>query len=323
MLMILSQKQTSVNRLINKQSLARALEPVTSKLDDIIGSSRMPPQGKQPPRKKGPVPDYGISIDDEIEDEILGDIFGENVPPQKEKQLVPKLPTYEEALKDLEKGKKKIYVSPEYLPELPPVYDYDEGIDYTVKDEDEDEDEEIEEIEEDQILDDSNLQNYESVEKVLKQPEMTPKKTEKYLAKIVKDAKKEKKTIGGKRTAITKEFNKGLISKDEKEIRNLRLDAKRDVLNDYIKFHEKKLNLMDSKKTGKGRKKKGGNIMFFNDANQLLKKLELIIGEILAGNNSIKMRNTGVAILDMLLKMATINRPQYNKLYNQYFKVKI
>ena len=61
--------------------------------------------------------------------------------------------------------------------------------------------------------------------------------------------------------------------------------------------------------------------MFFNNVNQLLKKLELIIGEILAGNTSIKMRNTGVAILDMLLRMSTINRPQYNKLYIKYFKV--
>ena len=44
------------------------------------------------------------------------------------------------------------------------------------------------------------------------------------------------------------------------------------------------------------------------------------MGEVIAGNTSIQMRNTGVSILDMLLKMAKINRSQYNKLYNQYFK---
>ena len=53
---------------------------------------------------------------------------------------------------------------------------------------------------------------------------------------------------------------------------------------------------------------------------QLLKKLELIVGEIIAGNTSINMRNMGVNILDTLLRMSTINRPQYTKLYNQYFK---
>lgn len=61
--------------------------------------------------------------------------------------------------------------------------------------------------------------------------------------------------------------------------------------------------------------------MFVNDVNQLVKKLELIIGEVIAGNTSIQMRNTGVAILDILLRMTTINKPQYNKLYNRYFKI--
>ena len=72
---------------------------------------------------------------------------------------------------------------------------------------------------------------------------------------------------------------------------------------------------------GRGRKKRGGNVVFFNDAKQLLKKLELIVGEIIAGNTSINMRNMGVNILDTLFRMSTINRPQYNKLYNQYFKI--
>ena len=72
---------------------------------------------------------------------------------------------------------------------------------------------------------------------------------------------------------------------------------------------------------GSGLKKRGGNIVFFNDVKQLLKKLELIIGEILAGNTSIKMRNTGVTILDMLLKTSKINKAQHEKLYNTYFKI--
>ena len=38
--------------------------------------------------------------------------------------------------------------------------------------------------------------------------------------------------------------------------------------------------------------------MFYNDPKQLLKKLELIVVEILADNTSIGMRNMGVSILD-------------------------
>ena len=61
--------------------------------------------------------------------------------------------------------------------------------------------------------------------------------------------------------------------------------------------------------------------MFFNDPKQLRKKLELIVGEMLAGNTSIDMRNMGASILDTLLKTSTINKSQKNKLYKKYFKI--
>ena len=62
--------------------------------------------------------------------------------------------------------------------------------------------------------------------------------------------------------------------------------------------------------------------MFFNDPTEMMKKLELIIGSMLAGNNNIELRNTGVAILDMLLRNSILNRPQYNKIYKNYFSTK-
>ena len=102
---------------------------------------------------------------------------------------------------------------------------------------------------------------------------------------------------------------------------NKRLDDARVVLNEYIKHHKTKLETIKDSGIKGRRRKRGGNVMFFNDTKQLLKKLELIVGEIIAGNTSINMRNMGVNILDTLLRMSTINRPQYTKLYNQYFKV--
>ena len=72
---------------------------------------------------------------------------------------------------------------------------------------------------------------------------------------------------------------------------------------------------------GSGIQKRGGNIVFFNDVKQLLKKLELIVGEIAAGNTSVEMRNIGVAILDTLLKTSKINKAQHEKLYKTYFKI--
>ena len=121
---------------------------------------------------------------------------------------------------------------------------------------------------------------------------------------------------------LQKKYKIGKISESDRQIMNKRLDNTRAVLNKYKKLYENKLKtIKGSGIKGRGRKQRGGNVMFFNDVKQLLKKLELIICEVLAGNTSIQMRNTGVNILDTLLRMSTINRPQYNKLYNQYFKV--
>ena len=68
----------------------------------------------------------------------LDDVFGGYVPPQQEKQIVPKPPTYEESLADILEGKKEIYVDPQYFPqdpqEPPPEYDDGEEFDYKIDD---------------------------------------------------------------------------------------------------------------------------------------------------------------------------------------------
>ena len=61
--------------------------------------------------------------------------------------------------------------------------------------------------------------------------------------------------------------------------------------------------------------------MFFNNPTEMMKKLELIIGSKVAGNNSIELRNTGVALLDILLRNSILNKPQFNKIYKNYFSL--
>ena len=131
----------------------------------------------------------------------------------------------------------------------------------------------------------------------------------------MKDAEFKRNQLKGYKTNVSKDYNKGMISEAQKTLDYKRIDNARAVLNQYIKHYENKL------KEGSGLKKRGGNIVFFNDVKQLLKKLELIVGEISAGNTSIEMRNTGVAILDMLLKTSKMNKAQHEKLYKTYFKV--
>ena len=72
-------------------------------------------------------------------------------------------------------------------------------------------------------------------------------------------------------------------------MKNKQIDDARVVLNQYIKYYETKLKTM--KGYGIRRKQRGGNVIFFNNPKELLKKLEIIIGEVIAGNNSIEMRN--------------------------------
>ena len=301
-----------IGQQTSQQGFSKVFKPITSKLDDVIDSNqvlRLP--RKKRPLKKGEVPDYGIDIEDEVPDMNLGKLFEQPVLPQQEKQLVPKPPTYEESLQDLLEGKKEIYVDPKYFPEepeLPPEYDDGDDIDYGIDDKDMDE----------EILGDLGLQNYDSVEKVMNQQEMTERKNKKYLNKIINEAKFRRNQLKAYKGNVTKQYKSGNITEADRQEENKRVDRAMKTLNEYIKHYQNKIETIK----GSGRKKqKGGNVIFFNKPKELIKKLDLIIGEILAGNTSIQMRNMGVSILDTLLKMSTINRSQYGKLYKQYFKI--
>ena len=127
----------------SKDSL-EVFKPVTSELDDLIDSDenlRMPQRRKRPPRKRE-VPDYGIDIEDEVEDMNIGDMFGDDVPP----------PQYEPLLEEIPK-------------EPAPEYDYDEEVDYAIHDEDLTMDR----------LNELSLTKYQDLEEVYNDPEMTIK----------------------------------------------------------------------------------------------------------------------------------------------------
>ena len=290
---------------ISQESFQKVFKPITTKLDDVAFRNLNIPRLTKKRGKKLGVPDYGIALEDEdIPDYGLDDFFDEGLEPENEKQIVPKPPTYEESLKDVLEGKKQTYVDPQ---DMPPEYEEDEEIDYALDEEDS----------ANMILDDSDLSNYDDIEKQINQPEMTQRKIIKYVNKKLKDAEHKRNQLKGRKTQVLLAYKKGDIGEAQKTIDFKRIDNARAVLNQYIKHYANKVKTME----GSGLKKRGGNIVFFNDVKQLLKKLELIVGEILAGNTSIEMRNTGVAILDMLLKTSKINKAQHEKLYKTYFKI--
>ena len=304
-------KQKSISNQIGQDEAAKLFEPITSGLRDITA----PKAPLRRLKKRGPVPNYELEIgdDEEVPDYGLEDLFGEQVLPQNDKQLVPKPPSYEDVLEELASGEKKMYIEPEYMYEpedLPPEYEEEDGPDYAI-------------IEEDQInhtLDALNIPNYNDVELRLQQEEMNDTKRKTYLNKISDDAKAQRYKLTGYSTDVTNKLEKGLITEAEAQYRRKVIQDTRKVLNDYINHNKQRLK--NIKGSGlKKNTKRGGQIQFFNNPNEMMKKLELVIGSMSAGNNSLELRNTGVALLDILLRNAVLNKSQYRKIFKNYFSL--
>ena len=302
-------KQKKISDQMGEVEAEKLFKPITSELKELTAP-------KAPLRrlvkKKRPVPDYGIAIDDEVPDYGLDDLFDQPVLPENEKQIVPKPPSYEDVLEDLASGKKQMYIDPEYMYEpedLPPEYEEEEEVpDYEI----------LEEDRINQVLDELQIPNYEDVELRLKQEDMNDKKSKAYLNKILKSAKDQRSKLNGYWSDITKKLNSGLMTEAEAQYRRKVINDTRKILNNYINYNNQRLK--NIKGSGlKKKTKKGGQVQFFNNPTEMMKKLELIIGSKVAGNNSIELRNTGVALLDILLRNSILNKPQYNKIYKNYF----
>jgi len=131
--------QSDIAKQTSHESFKKMFKPIPTKLDDVVASNlKIPPMNRRTKKKEG-VPDYGINIENEVEDMNLGDLSDQPVLPENTKQIVPKPQAYEESLKDVLEGKKKIDVDPQYLSqdpqEMPPEYDEDEVPDYEIADE--------------------------------------------------------------------------------------------------------------------------------------------------------------------------------------------
>jgi len=119
----------------------------------------------------------------------------------------------------------------------------------------------------------------------------------------------------------TKKFKKGLINAAERDRIHNNSDTFRLELSDYITQYKFKSKSIKGYETSVTKRQVGRGVYFYNDAKELLRKLTLIVGKMEAGNTSIEMRNTGQSILDALLKSKSINKGQYQKLVNKYFKI--
>ena len=264
-------KQKTISDQMGEVEAEKLFKPITSELKELTAPKA---PLRRLPKKKRPVPDYGIAIDDEVPDYGLEDLFSDQVLPQNDKQLVPKPPSYEDVLEDLASGKEHMY-EPE---DLPPEYE-EEVPDYEI----------LEEDAINQALDKLNIPNYDDIELRLTEKDMDNKKSKAYLNKILKSAKDQRSKLNGYWSDITKKLNGGLMTEAEAQYRRKIIQDTRKVLNDYINYNNQRLKNIK----GSGLKKKtkrGGQVMFFNNPTEMMKKLELIIGSKVAGNNSIELR---------------------------------
>ena len=139
-----------------------------------------------------------------------------------------------------------------------------------------------------------------------------------FCQKKIEEAAKKRQQRPGYSTDITRKLKKGL-SEAEAQYRRKIIQDSRKVLTVYIKFQQNRLE--NIKGSGLKRKTKRVVKLFFNDPEEMLKKLKIIIGSMAAGNNSKELRNTGVALLGILFRNSILNKPQYNKIYKNYFNL--
>ena len=77
-------KQKGISDKLGEVEAEKLFRPITSGLREIA-APKMPL--RRLPKKKGPIPDYGIAIDDEVPDYGLEDLFDDQVLPQNDKRF--------------------------------------------------------------------------------------------------------------------------------------------------------------------------------------------------------------------------------------------
>ena len=327
----LAQKRTETGRMKNQlydEITEAKIKSKTSdqritksfRLDEIIDGLKAQKPKNRPQKRIRPVGkaeeeiDYAPEVDpyEDMDVEGLLDLQ-DYVAPQTEKQIAKMPegppPKYEmdPSFWNLEEGDES----------LPPEYEEEPSAIEAPR-------EEEDEREANKILDHLELPNYDDVELRLAEPEMTATKQRNYLDKVVKDAERRRRQVIAFKANATKKFNKGEIDAAERDRIHQNSDRFRGELNDYIKQYRFKSKSTKGYGTKRGRgvsTGRGSGVYFYNDARELLKKLTLIIGEMEAGNTSVKMRNMGQTILDTLLRTKSINKSQYQKLVKKYFAI--
>ena len=316
----LGQRKTKAGRAVNELYDDITEEKIRSKTTDAaiaktfrldrldqIAEQTKPKQRRRVPLRPRVDADGGIDYAPEVDPYEEMDVEGlvnleDYVPPQAEKQIAKAPPKYE--------------MDPSFwqIPdEPPPPYEGREEEQPALEAPPEEGEDEA-----NKILDGLELPNYDDVEKRLAEPEMNYERRHNYLKTVIKNAETKRKQVASMKMVATNRFKRGEISAEEKK----QIYAKSNRLQGPItKFKLKMKERMKSFK-GKGVRRgtqKGRGVVFYNNPQELLKKLAVILGEMEAGNTSLKMRNMGQTILDTLLEKGSLKKSAYRALVRKYF----
>ena len=316
----LAQRKTKAGRAVNELYDDITEEKIRSKttdqaiaktfrLDrlDQIAEQTKPKQRRRVPLRPRVNADGGIDYAPEVDPYEEMDVEGllnleDYVPPQAEKQIAKAPPQYE--------------MDPSFwqIPdEPPPPYPYDE------EEEEEEEQKALEAPPEEgdeanKLLDQLELPNYDDVEKRLAEPEMNYERRQNYLKKVIKDAETRRKQVAAMKMQASNRLKRGEISAEEKKKIYEESDRLQGAIRELKNISKQRMKSYKGKGVRRGR-----GVVFYNNPQELLKKLAVILGEMEAGNTSLKMRNMGQTILDTLLENKSINKTAYGKLVKKYF----
>ena len=318
----LAQRRTKAGKAVNELYDDVTEEKIRSKTTDAdiaktfrldrldqIAEQTKPKQRRRVPLRPRVNADGGIDYAPEVDPYEEMDVEGllnlqDYVPPQAEKQIAKapqKLPQYE--------------MDPSFwqIPDEPPpgyseIFDDDEQPDLEAPPEEG-------EDETNKILDLLEVPNYDDVEKRLAQPEMNDERRQKYLQTVLNKAEMRRKQVAAKKMQASNKLKRGEISAEEKKQIYEESNKLQGVIRELKNITKERMKSFK----GKGVRRRGRGVVFYNNPQELLKKLAVILGVMEAGNTSIKMRNMGETILDTLLKDKSINKSLYGKLVKKYF----